>query len=169
MTQPEFTFKILKACYEHNIHTALETTGGARWNLYEKIIPVTDLFLYDLKHMDSRIHEKLTGVPNQQILDNARRIRQSGKEVIIRVPFIPGINTDEQNLNALAEFTASIQPLEIHLMPFHQLGKDKYDRLGLPYSLKDHPSLHELADGSELLDYARQILAKYNIPVFIGG
>ena len=169
MSQPEFTYEVLKACYEHNIHTALETTGAVRWNLYEKILPVTDLFLYDLKHMDSRIHEKLTGVPNQQILENAHRISQSGKDVIVRIPFIPGINTDEQNLSALAEFTASIKPLEIHLMPFHQLGKDKYERLGLPYSLKYHPSLNELADGAELLDNARQILAKNDIPVFIGG
>jgi pyruvate formate lyase activating enzyme len=169
MTQPEFTYEILHKCYEQNIHTAIETTGAVRWNLYEKILPVTDLFLFDIKHMDSHIHEKLTGVPNEQILENARQISRNGKDIIIRIPFIPGINTNEPNLHALAEFTASIRPLEIHLMPFHQLGKDKYERLGLPYLLKEHPTLHELENGSELLNNARKILLKNNIPVFIGG
>ncbi|MBI2941399.1 MAG: glycyl-radical enzyme activating protein [Chloroflexi bacterium] len=181
LAQPVFARELLRALHDRNVHTAVETTGCVSWPLLEAILPYTDLFLYDIKHLDSATHRRLTGVSNQTIRDNARRLAEAGAAMILRVPLIPGHNAHDDHLRAVADFAASLVAaagvdaspgrgvVEVHLMPFHQLGKDKYRRLGRTYALGDLPGLREAPDGSERIRRAREIVAGCGRPVLIGG
>jgi pyruvate formate lyase activating enzyme len=169
LAQPAFAAALLRACYERNVHTAVETTGCVGWPLYEAVLPFTDLFLYDVKHMDPEAHRRLTGAPNDAILANARRLAAAGAKIILRMPLIPGHNLDGGNLRAVADLAASLGALEVHLMPFHQLGKDKYRRLDRGYELGDLAGLREAADGGERIRLAREIMGRRGLKVFVGG
>ena len=98
LMQPRFLSALLKACRKQEIHTVVDTSGFANWNVFEQIRGDVDLFLYDLKHMDSIRHREVTGVPNEVILENLRRLSAVGAKCIVRIPLIPGINDDEKNL-----------------------------------------------------------------------
>ena len=104
LSQPDFTEAILRRMKAEGVHTALDTTGFAPWEVLERTIPYTDLYLYDLKHMDSEKHRKTVGVPNELILANAGRLAAAGKKMQIRIPVIPLFNSDEGNIRASAEF-----------------------------------------------------------------
>ncbi|OGO04814.1 MAG: hypothetical protein A2Y73_02185 [Chloroflexi bacterium RBG_13_56_8] len=128
--QPEFAEAVLRLAKEKCLHTAIETCGHAPWGVFERLLPYLDLVLYDLKHMDSQRHMEGTGVPNEQILENARRIAASGQEMIIRVPLIPGFNANEEDLLDISRFVRELGLEEIHLLPYHRLGQPKYKALG---------------------------------------
>ena len=92
--------------------------------------------------MDSDKHKEYTGVGNELILENARKIAQAGKEIIFRVPVIPGYNDSLENLQATVDFASALGTVEkIQFLPYHQLGQNKYDSLGRPYPLSGLPSL----------------------------
>jgi len=131
LCQPEFTLEILRRCKAAGIHTAVDTTGYVRWEIIERILPYTDLFLYDLKHMDSARHEAATGVPNELILENAKQIAAHGGKMQVRIPVIPLFNHDEANIRATAEFCKSLGDAvtAIQLLPYHNLGAMKYLRI----------------------------------------
>jgi glycyl-radical enzyme activating protein family len=167
--QAEFTKELLRRCYEVNIHTALETTGYAEWPVLESVLPYTDLLLYDIKHMDSSIHKKLTGVPNERILANAENIMKAGKQIIVRIPLLPQYNGTEENIRQLLEFLKETGISEVHLMPFHQLGKDKYKSLGRPYALADLKPLKLQENGSRQMMDIVAVLEKAGLDVKIGG
>ena len=169
LAQQDFTKELLKACCERNIHTAIETSGFADWFQFEEILPFTDLFLYDIKHMDNEIHIQQTGVPNIKILDNASSLSQAGASIILRVPLIPGNNLRESNLQAIGELARKLNVLEVHLMPFHQLGKDKYIRLGRGYMASDVLGLRQEQDGHAKICHASEIMKQSGLRVFIGG
>jgi pyruvate formate lyase activating enzyme len=139
MMQFDFTYALAKKFAEENITVAIDTTGFAPGESYEKIAPYTDLFLYDLKHMDSEKHRKLCGVPNEPILENARRIARAGGKFQIRIPVIPKLNDSGENLRAAARFAVSLgdAALEIQLLPYHKLGASKYTRIGRDYPLRN--------------------------------
>ena len=77
----------------------MDTSGFANWNVFEQIWGKVDLFLYDLKHMDSVRHREVTGVPNEVILENLKKLAEHGHKILVRIPLIPGINDDEENLH----------------------------------------------------------------------
>lgn len=132
--QPDFAIALLNACHESGINTALETTGFAEPAVVERFIPHVDLFLMDIKHINSRKHEEFTTRPNEQILQNARLIAEKAKKLIVRVPVIPGFNDTEEEIGAIAAFAASLPRVnEIHLLPYHRMGQDKYEGLNRPY------------------------------------
>lgn len=136
--QPDFAVALLTACKENGISTAIETTGFAESAVIERYLPQLDLVLMDIKHMDSRKHEEFTTRPNEKILQNARLIAEKAKQLIIRVPVIPGFNDTEAEIDAIAAFAASLPRVrEIHLLPYHRMGRDKYDGLGRPYLMGD--------------------------------
>ncbi len=136
LMQPGFLSALLKACREHEIETVVDTSGFANWNIFEQIRGAVDLFLYDLKHMDSLRHRGVTGVPNEMILENLRRLSAAGARCIVRIPLIPGINDDEKNLLESARFLASLAQLEgIELMGYHDIAQAKYEALGQKYVL----------------------------------
>ncbi|NLT14968.1 MAG: glycyl-radical enzyme activating protein [Clostridiales bacterium] len=137
MTQFEFTLNLAKRLKDSGIHICLDTTGFAPTKQFEEILEYIDLFLYDIKHMDSAMHKKLTGVPNELILYNARFLAKHGGALQIRVPVIPKLTDKEDNLRATAEFSSSLGEAVklVQLLPYHKTGRMKYDRLGWRYKL----------------------------------
>jgi pyruvate formate lyase activating enzyme len=131
LCQPDFTLELSKGLKQLGIHTALDTTGHVALALIEAVLPYTDLFLYDLKHMDNEQHRIATGVPNTQILHNARQIAEVGGKLQIRVPVIPDFNDSEGNIRETGLFCRSLGKAVtvIQLLPYHNLGIMKHQRI----------------------------------------
>ena len=138
LMQAGFLLDFLPLCREAEFHVALDTCGAAAWTQYERVLPLTDLVLYDLKVYDADCHKASTGVDNCTILEHARRIAASGTPMWIRTPIIPGHTADETNISALAEFIAAeletVQRWD--LLAYTNLGQPKYHRLDLAYALE---------------------------------
>lgn len=132
--QPEFTLALLKACKEADIHTAVDTTGYCKWEIMEKILPYADLFLYDLKQMDPDKHRRVIGVENERILDNARRLSKAGAKLQVRIPTIPMFNDNEASYRDFGKFILELGDAveTVQLLPYHNLGAVKWERLGRP-------------------------------------
>ncbi len=136
MQQVCFLKEALLACKRQNIHTAVDTSGSTAWANLEAILPMVDLFLYDVKLMDPVKHKKYTSVSNKKILDNLHRLSGEKANIIVRIPLIPGVNDDEQNLNQSGEYLASLPHLAgVEIMPYHAIGEAKYQGLGMHYKL----------------------------------
>lgn len=136
LLQPGFLSALLQACRRQEIHTAVDTSGFANWNVFKQICKDVDLFLYDLKHMDSLRHREVTGVPNELILENLRHLSAAGAKCIVRIPLIPAINDDEKNLIESGTFLASLPRLEgVEIMGYHDIAQTKYEALGREYAL----------------------------------
>ncbi len=130
MFQPEFALAVLRECKVLGLHTALETCGYASWPVMERILEYVDLVVYDVKHVDAAKHQKGTGLKNDIIIENARRIAQC-KPMRVRVPLIPGFNDSEHDVREIAAFVGSLpNPVEMELLPYNPLGEGKYERLG---------------------------------------
>jgi len=138
LMQPEFLDRLLTACKARGFHTALDTTCHAPWEVIEKISDRVDLYLCDLKHMDPAAHERLTGASNELILENMRRLADSGSEIVIRIPVIPGLNDDPANIGAMGEFISSLDNVtKIDLLPYNEGGREKLARLAGGYEPLD--------------------------------
>ncbi len=136
--QPEFASALLKACKENGINTAMESTAFAKYETIEKYLPYLDYFLMDIKHTNSVKHEQFTGRPNDLILENARKIAENANNLVIRVPVIPTFNDTKEEILSIARFAENLPNVkEIHLLPYHKFGVDKYKGLGRDYMLKD--------------------------------
>lgn len=132
LSQPDFTLQLLKGLKERGIHTALDTTGFAQEKYVRAVLPYTDLFLYDLKHMSSEQHKAVIGVPNESILKNAKMIAENGGKMQIRVPVIPRFNDSEENIRRTGEFVRNLGDAVtmVQLLPYHSMGVNKHLRLG---------------------------------------
>ncbi len=138
LSQLDFLTGLAAASQSQGLHTALETCGYAPYEALAEAVQHIDLVLYDLKHMDSSVHQRLTRVPNELILANARKVVAAGAKVVFRVPLIPGVNDSEENIEATCEFAMSTGGVsEIDLLPYHRFGKSKYKMLSRPYELDD--------------------------------
>lgn len=136
LCQPDFAEALLKACHDHGINTAIETTGYAKREVLEKVIPNVDYVLMDIKHVDSKKHEAFTGKPNELILENAKYIAEMAQDMTVRVPVIPTFNDTPEEIRAIAKFAAKLPGvMKLHLLPYHRLGRDKYTGLGREYTL----------------------------------
>ncbi len=165
LAQPQFTAELLKEARRRGIRTAIETSGCSSWPIWESLLPFLDFILYDLKEVDSARHERFTGVPNELILENLRRLAMTGKTVIIRRPVIRGYNDAPERFHALGRFVRELKTIgEIDLLPYHRLGQSKYQRLGQDYALADAPTMKD----DEVHEY-RDILRSYGLKVKIGG
>jgi len=131
LAQSGFLRRLLQACRDEGVHSVVDTSGAAPWRALASIADLVDLFLYDLKILDDRLHRQLTGASNRSILDNLRRLGERGQRIWIRVPVIPGMNGGVENLEATARLAAGTPGVErICLLPFHPLGEDKRRRMG---------------------------------------
>ena len=148
MLQIDFLYDILKKCRENGIHTAVDTAGHIPWKSFERILPYTDLFLYDIKSMDSNVHKKYTGAGNELILENLARLLKSGADVWVRIPVIPAINDTEADFEKLREFFDSNgYPQKTELLPYHAMGEHKYAALGktfYPFAVPGKEKIEEL-------------------------
>lgn len=158
LLQPGFLHILLEKCKEKEIHTAVDTTGFAKLEDLLRISPKTDLFLYDLKHMDDGEHRKYTGVSNKLILNNLAELSQHHRNIIIRVPVVPGVNDSEENLLETADFVSGLNGVtEIDLLPYHKAGAGKYQRLKKTYALPsaeppDHKTMARIAEIMKVSD-----------------
>ena len=134
-TQFAFAHNLLLACRERGIHTALETAGYARSELIEALADVTDLLLYDVKHIDPVEHRRLTGVPNGPILENLRSLVELGHEIRVRVPCVPGINDDPAHIGRLAGVVVGLGIKQLDLLPYNAAAGAKYEWLDRPFEL----------------------------------
>ncbi|WP_324292697.1 glycyl-radical enzyme activating protein [Marispirochaeta sp.] len=164
LAQADFTYAILKECRKLMFSTAVETSGYCRAEDIEKVAEVTDLFLFDIKHVDGKKHAQFTGVDTGLIMDNLRLLRGKNANIIVRIPLIPGFNTDEQTLSAIADFSGENGIREIHLLPYHRLGRSKYDRLSIRYRGEDIPLLSD-----DEIESARNTIEARGICVTLGG
>jgi pyruvate formate lyase activating enzyme len=140
LAQPEFLEEMLRDCRERGFRTTVDTCGFVPPDTLARIEPLADLFLYDLKLMDARKHARLTGESNALILENLGRLARSGAEVVVRIPLIPGVNDDGDNLRRMSEFLRSYPALRrISLLPYHRLGRDKRRRLVRARPGRDFP------------------------------
>lgn len=163
LMQPGFLSALLKACRRQEIHTCVDTSGFANWQVFEQIRGEVDLFLYDLKHIDSEKHREVTGVPNDVILENLRKLSERAHRIVVRVPLIPGINDNEQNLVESAKFLASLPHLEgVELMGYHDIAQAKYEALGMEYKL-----VGLKGPGEEEMRNAAEVLRSYGLNVVI--
>ncbi len=146
--QAEFLLEFLQALKDEGIHTTVETTGFASREAFESVLPFIDLLYYDLKHPDSVKHRDKTGVGNERILENLAFAIASGKEMVVRIPVIPGFNNTPEAIAGYVELFQKLGIRQAHLLPFHQYGAGKYDLMGIPYEYRDTPNMEkeELAD-----------------------
>ncbi|MBE6982510.1 MAG: glycyl-radical enzyme activating protein [Ruminococcaceae bacterium] len=132
MLQPEFLTRLLKACKENTVHTAVDTAGNVPWKSFEAILPYTDLFLYDVKLMDDAEHKAYTGAGNRLILENLGKLLDSGANVWVRIPVIGGVNDTDENFTALKAFLKKHKaPQRVDLLPYHKMGEKKYSALNM--------------------------------------
>ncbi|MFH2110750.1 MAG: glycyl-radical enzyme activating protein [Candidatus Bathyarchaeota archaeon] len=145
--QPGFTYTLLQALKEEGYHTALDTCGCTTWETLKRMLPLTDLFLYDLKHLDPDTHRRLTGRDNDLILSNLRRLSEMDARVVVRVPLIPGLNDSEEHLKSVEGLLRGLNVEAVEILPYHRLGVPKYESLGRRYTLADlepHSEAHLL-------------------------
>jgi pyruvate formate lyase activating enzyme len=129
--------------------------------VFEQIREDVDLFLYDLKHMDSIRHREVTGVPNDVILENLRRLNEAGSQCIVRIPLIPGINDDEKNLHESGKFLAGLSCIRsVEVMGYHDIAQAKYEALDRKYALPGTKPPTESA-----MYHAAEVLQRYKLPV----
>ena len=135
LCQPEFARDLLRAAKERGINTALESMACAPFEVIEEILPYLDLYLMDMKHTNPAKHKEFTGRPNDLMMENARKVALSGKcKLIIRVPVIPTFNATVEEIQGIASFANTLPGVEqLHLLPYHRLGQDKYTGLGREY------------------------------------
>lgn len=164
LSQSEFLLALAKQCHEEGIHTAIETSGYAKWDTLATIYPYIDLFLFDLKIMDEGLHKKHIGVSNTPILENLRKLRKANAGVIVRVPVIPGYTDGADNLEQIAGIATECEIANVHLLPYHQYSEKKYYNLGKDYPMGDIPALSK----DDLKKYV-PIFAQRGIEVQIGG
>lgn len=164
LMQPDFLDALLEGCKKRSIHTALDTCGYASSETVDKIRDKVDLFLYDIKTMDDRVHRRYTGVSNKPIIRNLERLAENGSRILVRLPIIPGINDDEENVTKTADFALSHEVKQICLLPYHRAGIEKYRSLDKTYRLK-----YVQSPSDKKLQLIKEKLITLGLDVRIGG
>ncbi|MEG0086243.1 MAG: glycyl-radical enzyme activating protein [Niameybacter sp.] len=137
LLQIDFLEAVLRACKQNSLHVTIETAGNVKWEHFERILPHVDLFLYDIKMMDSLKHKQYVGADNARCLSNVEQLIKRGKNIIVRVPVIPDINDHDKDIEAITNFVKHInKEIPLELLPFHKMGQTKYESLGLDYEAK---------------------------------
>lgn len=165
MLQSRFLLELLEQCRKQGIPAAVDTSGCAPYAEYEKILPLADLVLYDLKLLDDERHRRLTGVSNRLILDNLVRISRSGRPLSVRIPIVPGVNDADRDLEQMADFCAGLPRRHpVHLLPYHRGYAGKAQRLGFAMTMADAQP-----PAPAKMERAREIFARKKLIVKIGG
>ena len=153
MLQIDFLAEILKKCKENGIHTAVDTAGHIPFESFEKILPYTDLFLYDIKIFDSQKHKQYVGVSNELILDNLEKLFERKAKLWIRVPVIPDVNDSIEEIQKIKDFLKTIGTAEkIELLPYHAMGENKYRAIGKEPQIFKTPDAENMKRLKEILD-----------------
>ncbi|WJV55305.1 glycyl-radical enzyme activating protein [Prodigiosinella aquatilis] len=162
---PQLAEALLRKSHEQGIHTAVETCLHVPWHYIEPALPWIDLFLADLKHVDATVFKAWTGGSAKRVLDNLRRVAAANQKMIIRVPLIPGFNADKKSIRAITNFAADeLNVKDIHFLPYHTLGMNKYVLLNQPYLAPQKPF-----DDPQLLDFARSYAQQKGLTATLRG
>jgi pyruvate formate lyase activating enzyme len=165
LSQPEFAIALLRECKRREFHTALDTSGFASPSVIMEAMPLTDLFLYDIKMMNSDRHREFTGIDNEIILSNLSKLSEAGAAIWARMPFIPGLNSGEENLKAVGKFLSSLASVrQLNLLPYHSAAEDKHGRWNMKFALS---GLRPPTENS--LRNAAAVIEGYGVKVLIGG
>ncbi len=159
MLQADFLEVFLREMKRHRVHTCVDTTGYAGRDDFERILPYTDVFLFDYKATNEQTHKALTGVPLKPILNNLDFLYRKGAEIILRCPLIPGVNDTEDHLRGIADLNKKYPRLKnIEILPYHNTGNAKYERYGYENPLPGLPSADE-----QTINRWIETLAGYNV------
>lgn len=159
--QSRFLRELLLACRAHDIHTTVDTSGYASWETLESVREYVNLFLYDLKLINDDRHIHYTGVSNRLILRNLQRLSQSGHSILVRIPLIPGVNDDEDNLRQSGSFLSTLpRILGVELISYHHLATAKYEALGLSFPLSE-----TLSPNAEEMQHSAVLLSEFGLTV----
>jgi pyruvate formate lyase activating enzyme len=161
LAQPEFAAGLLRSAKENGLNTCCETTGFAKKEVFAEVIENLDTILFDVKHWDSLKHAEGTAVPNELILSNLKYAIDQGKDVLPRIPVIPGFNDSPDDAQNLARVIKEAGGTKCQLLPFHQFGENKYEQLGREYAYKDVSAYHR----EDLEDY-RQTFIENGVEAF---
>jgi len=165
LMQTAFVRELSRECKERGIHTAIETTLFADKESVKRALEFIDLVFVDIKHIDSTVHAKFTGVHNERILNNLEMVNELGKEFIIRIPFIPGFNDDDQVQKGIYQWASKLTNLQwIEILPYHRLGMTKYSGLARTYSYRDVDPVSK-----QSLAYLQEYGAEFGVEVRIGA
>ena len=165
LCQPDFLAALLDGCRRREIHTAVDTSGHASENTIKNVLARADLVLFDLKLMDDARHRQYTGVGNRQILANLKTLAALGPEVVVRIPLVPGINDDPDNLRRTGAFVRDLNTIrQVDLLPFHSIADGKYRRLKLENKMAGARSLAPKA-----YDALCDLFAGAGLTVTVGG
>ncbi len=165
LIQSEFTEQLLKGCKANGWHTAIETTAYTDENTLKRVLPWLDLFLMDIKHMDPNKHRQHTGKTNELILENAKIISQSNVKMIVRVPIIPEFNDNVDDIQAITDFARKLKVVEeVHLLPYHRLGQNKYGYLGSKYQMEKFEPLR-----NNSIIHLKKVVEDFGLLCKIGG
>lgn len=164
MAQIDALETLLKASKARGLHTAVDTSGYAPWSEFERILKWTDLFLFDVKHLDEASHQSFTGVSNKVILENLRQLSRHKANLGLRLPVIPGVNDSDAHIDRIGALLSSLNIQTVYLLPYHGIAKGKYERLGQVYALDGmkSPSHSEMERLKKRLD-------NFGLNVRIGG
>ena len=156
---PDFCCELLKKLKENGVHTAIDTCGFASKEAIDKVMPYTDIFLYDIKSFDEDVHIKCTGQSNKTVLENLEYIDRCGKQIEIRIPYVPGYNSNQ--IEKIAEFLSWIKNLtKVRVLPYHNFAGSKYKALNMKNTLP------EILPTDEKIKAAKEIVKAYGIKVY---
>ena len=150
MLSIDFLYEALRLCRENGIHTAVDTAGAVPYESFLKILPYTDLFLYDVKMLDHEKHKFYTGVDNKLIFDNLGALLDGGARVTVRIPVIAGVNDSEEEMRSIKAFLDLHGGAEAELLPYHSMGEHKYEALGRGKPVFSSPSEERLSKLREI-------------------
>lgn len=160
LLQIDFVLELFKLAKEKGISTCLDTSGSAFtrqesfYAKFEELMKVTDVFLFDIKHIDDEKHRELTGRTNENILDMAKCLSEHGKKIWIRHVLVPQITDDDEYLKQLRAFIDTLKTVErVEVLPYHTLGVFKWENLNIPYELKDiePPTTERIENAKKIL------------------
>lgn len=162
--QIDFAVELLKRVKAAGLHTAIETAGNVPYVSIQKVLPYTDLFLYDIKMIDEDKHKQWTNVSNKIILSNLKQLAKEGKEIIIRVPLIPNLN-DGDEFKSIVDFVSVLPEIrEIHILPYHSFGESKYTQLDMMNTMIGYQE-----ENDEAIQACKNYAVDKGFKVSIGG
>lgn len=159
MIQKGFLTEILKRCKEAKIHTAVDTAGNIDFTDFLQVLPYTDLFLYDIKAFHPEVHKNLTTVGNERILANFEKLIQKKAHIIVRVPFIPGVN--DMEMQAIAEYLSKFKDIPVEILGYHNMGESKYKALGK----EDNKNYKNNVPSMEDVAFVETMFESFGIPI----
>ena len=158
--QPDFSRELLNSCKDNSIHTAIETTGYTSWDSLKSVLPYLNIIFYDFKHLDPELHQEYTGVGNELIKENLKKLsRGFSGDLIVRIPFVPDYNSSEDLLESTFGFLSGLRGIkQVEVMPYHRFGVPKYHGTGREYGLPDIKPVNR-----EEIEYLTEIGRKYGV------